>query len=384
MFNRKKLNYFDKLWLSLDKKLLAVFFVLLLCGSLFIFTSSISVAERIELNSYHFFRNQIAYIILSIFIVFFMILTGDFINIKLIFIGFLICLAMLFCVHLFGFSTKGAKRWIYIFGCSIQPSEIIKPFLIMINAYLLGKFDEKQDFKKIIISSIPFLIVACFLYLQPDIGILFLLSITTLTQIFLSKIKFRNILVLFYFLLVLAVISYYSLSHVKNRINIYIKGLKDNSNVSYQVASGLQAYSNAGYLGKGLFEGTEKNFIPDAHTDFIFPCIAEEFGFSIVLILVSIYLYFALRIVLKANLVRKNIFKYLSLWGLALLVIFQAFINICVTLNLLPTKGMTLPFLSYGGSSLISVSIIFGFILIFTKKDYTFESGDILEIKCLQ
>ncbi len=380
MFDRSKLSYLKKIWISIDKKLFFVYLIYSLLGCLFIFTASSPVAERIDVNTYFFLKKQLIYTILAFFIGFTIIAAGDFINIKIVSLCFLICLIMLLCVKLSGFSTKGAKRWLYIFGFSIQPSEIIKPFLIMVISYILSVTKKMPDILKIFFSFIPLSIVSVFLYMQPDIGILVLLLCVYLSMLFLSDIKVSNLFIIGTIFVFIIFVCYLSLPHVKNRINTYVSSLMDSKNMSYQVLTSLEAYRNAGYLGTGLLNGEVKKVIPDTHTDFIFPSITEEFGFLFSLTIISIYVYTTLRIIIIAYDNRKNTYKFLSLNGLSLLIIYQVFINIGVTLNILPTKGMTLPFFSYGGSSIISITITCALILNLTKKNYNLDNINIENI----
>jgi cell division protein FtsW len=164
---------------------------------------------------------------------------------------------------------------------------------------------------------------------------------------------------------------YITSPHVSERITNFLAGLSDIEKANYQLKRSLMAYRNASWLGRGFLEGEIKNHIPDVHTDFIFPAIAEEFGFLVAAAILFTYFYLSMRILLVAQ--RKNSkFESLALDGLALLIYAQTFINLCVSLNLAPTKGITLPPLSYGGSSLLGTAIIFGYILVLIKKDFGF------------
>lgn len=376
MFNREKLGFFRRYWLTVDKKLFFSFLILLCMGLLFIFTASMPVANRIGASTNYFFiKKQLFYILVSVFAFGFITLFSDYFNIKVITLCFCILTIMLLLVLIGGFSVKGAKRWIYIGGISLQPSEIIKPFLIIINAYILSYLKDKNDFLKIIISFIPFGIV-CFLILcQPDIGMLMLLVAIYITQIFLSNIKFRTLFFCGLSTVILMLSCYFMLPHVRNRINSYLASLKNKEQMNYQVLTSIKGYNNAGIMGQGFLEGKVKAVIPDCHTDFIFPVITEEFGFIFSSFIIMFYLYIATRIMLLGYYTKDEYIAF-SLYGLALLFIIQTFINIGVTLNLLPTKGMTLPFLSYGGSSLIGNSITFAFIIKYTKQKNNYDNFD--------
>lgn len=355
----------------IDKKLLTLYFVFLVLSCTFIFSSSVPVANRINVDSYYFFKHQILFSFISIFIT----ITLSFFNEKLLkkysISLFIFAFILLIMVPFIGFQTKGARRWIYIFGISIQPTEIIKPMLIILNAYFLEKYSLLKE-KKYVISSVILCICCLFLiYKQPDIGNLLLIITVFITQIFLTDIiNFKKMILVIPLLLVIPFTAYLTLPHVSNRIDSFIDSLKDPSKTNYQTKRSLIAYKNAGIVGRGFMEGEVKNFIPDVHTDFIFPAITEEFGFVIALLIIFLYFYFTLRILLKNRKIENNYFKFLSSYGLALLFLIQSVVNISVSLNLLPTKGITLPLLSYGGSSLISSSFTIGFILILTKQTY--------------
>ncbi len=375
MFNREKLNIFKKLWLAIDKKILSIFFLFIVFSCIFIFSSSVSVANRLNINNYHFFKSQVFYSILCIFITISISFFSEKVAKKNIFLLFILSLILLIAVHFVGFQTKGSRRWLRIYGLSIQPTELIKPSFILISAWLLERFQTTKIKNYLIINLILYIICLYFIYKQPDIGTLILLSLVFFTQIFLLNIiNLKYCLYLFLFFSFLSITSYISLPHVSNRINSFIASIQEPEKANYQVKRSISAYNNSGFLGKGFMEGEVKNFIPDVHTDFIFPAITEEFGFLFVFCIISLYFYLTIRILLKA-ISSNDFFKFLALVGLGLLFLVQTSINICVSLNLLPTKGMTIPFLSYGGSSLIGTAIVFGFIFVFTKKDLDFKEN---------
>lgn len=389
MFDRSKLGILKRWLLVIDKRLLFLYFAFLVLSCIFVFTSSISVANRIDVTNYHFFINQIQFSILSIFITVFLSLFNEGVLKKCSCLLFGVSLVLLILVPFFGFQTKGAKRWIYLLGISIQPTEILKPTLIVFNAYLLEKFILYKEKKYLITSVILYIICLLFIYKQPDIGTLMLITTIFIIQFFLMDfITFKKILILIPALFVFCLTLYFTMPHVSNRINSFVISIKNPDLANYQVKRSLMGYQNAGMFGRGFMEGEVKNFIPDVHTDFIFPAIAEEFGFIMIVLIMSLYFYLAIRVILKTKKINEddNLFKVLSLYGLSLLFLVQAVINIGVSLNLLPTKGMTLPFLSYGGSSMIGSSVIMGFILILTKNNYEkeVELVDVLDLSVIE
>ncbi|MDR1498877.1 MAG: FtsW/RodA/SpoVE family cell cycle protein, partial [Rickettsiales bacterium] len=372
-FNREKLNFLHRWWMVIDKKILSIFFIFILLSCVFVFSSSIPVAGRINVDDYFFFKHHVFFIILSVTTTIIISMFGENFAKKSIFPLFSCSLIILVIVHFYGFQTKGARRWLHIFGLSIQPTELIKPSLVLVNAYLLEKFQDTKNRNYLLISVVLYMLCSCLILRQPDIGTLALLTMIFFTQLFLLDfIDFR--LCLYISLAVIfAIFAIYScLPHVKNRVDNFVVGIKNSNSANYQVRMSLLGYRNSGIFGKGFMEGEIKKYIPDVHTDFIFPAIAEEFGFIFTFLMVLLYFYTAVRVMLKAN-KSDDQFKFFSLYGLSLLFLTQMVINAGVSLHLLPTKGITLPFLSYGGSSLLGTSINFGFLLVFTRKNFGFK-----------
>jgi cell division protein FtsW len=286
------------------------------------------------------------------------------------FLLFCISLVLLAIVPFFGFHTKGAKRWLHIAGLSIQPSEFIKPSLVLFFSHFLDKFSRDNDPKKLLIPMIVGLAAIFLIFRQPDIGTFLLIGAVLSAQVLMTGFfKPRHYLYMLIAFTTVLTIMYLTLPHVSDRVTNFLAGAKNISRANYQVRESALAYQNAGWLGRGFLEGKVKNHIPDIHTDFIFPAIAEEFGFLIAFLIVLIYFYIAIRVTAKAKQKKSN-YEFLAINGLNLLLILQTSINICVSLNLLPTKGITLPFLSYGGSSTLGATITAGYILIFTKKEF--------------
>lgn len=378
MFNREKLNFIKKWYLAIDGRLLSIFYLFVSLSCLFSFSFSPSVANRIGIYKYHFFKHQLTFVVMSIFLVFIISLMNKNLAKKSIFIFFFMSILFLILVPIFGFKTKGAKRWIYIFGFSLQPTEFIKPALILLNSILLEKVVKTNNRKYLIFSVIFYLICILFIMKQPDIGTLILLSIVFFAQIFLLDIiEVKYYLYLLVFSVVAIFSLYKALPHVSNRIDNFLTSVKNPEMANYQVKRSLLGYKNSGFLGNGFLNGYVKNYIPDVHTDFIFPAITEEFGFVISFLIIVLYLYIFIRVLFLAYL-SKDFFQFMALFGLSLLLIVQTTINICVSMNLLPTKGMTLPFLSYGGSSIFGISILFGYILVFTKNDFGIKNQDMI------
>lgn len=368
MFDRTKVNFIKKWWLSIDRPMFFLILIVLLLGNIFVALASPVVANRIGIGTNTFIIKNIIFSCLGFCII---VITSAFNEERiksLIPLGFVGLILLMMLVLQFGTQNKGAVRWIYLFGFSLQPSEIAKPFFVVLISYTLTNFKKDQNLN-IIFSTLIYMIFAFLLLLQPDIGMLILVSIVFAVQLFLIMIQLKYFVGLGSLSLVAFTSFYFLFQHFHDRINIFIKGLFFGGEKTYQIQKSLGAFSNGGFLGKGPLEGSVKNYIPDAHTDFIFSVIGEEFGSVVCFIIICIFFYIAIRFILKVVDSNSN-YRYLSVVSLSFLFLFQALINIGVTLNLLPTKGMTLPLISYGGSSMIGSSITIGLLFALTKKTY--------------
>ena len=254
--------------------------------------------------------------------------------------------------------TKGASRWIKLFNFSFQPTEVLKPTFIVISSLLLTRYNSKRDFS-FFINLILFTLISIILLRQPDFGMFILFFSVWILQIFNTQIEKKKILPILFIFSGALISSYILLDHVKFRINNFLFA---NVGDNYQINKSLKSFSNGGFFGQGIGNGEVSKNLPDAHSDFIYALIGEEFGFITALLVLILYfiIYFRIFMITK---ITNNFFILNSLVGLGNIFIFQTIINISSSLNLMPTKGMTLPFISYGGSSIISSSIIIGFTL---------------------
>ena len=364
------------IWLwTIDKWIFSSFLTLLLLGIIFILTSSSTLELKLNKESYHFSIKHVGFVILSFFIV--IILSElKFQKIKLLsLISFgLLLFALLYCIQ-YSSDIKGAKRWIEVFGQSLQPSEFIKPFFIIINAWLLTIWKSTQKNKFLILSILSILSIDIMLLLQPDLGMTLLITTIWIFQLLLIGISMLFFIFLIFMIPTVILFAYNFYSHVYVRINDFIFG------TNFQANQALKLFNDAGYFGKGIGEGSLKNKLPDAHTDFIFSVIAEEFGLIVCLVIIFIYAIIILRSVIIAFNCN-DIFQILSISSLSALIGIQSLIHISSNLSIIPTKGMTLPLLSYGGSSTISAAIVIGFLLSLTRRriDYSDLSLNIKNI----
>lgn len=357
-------HYFSTWWWKIDRVDATLFIVFLCLSSVMVATASPAIAERIGVTPFYFIKRQIVFIGLAIIIVFsFSLLSQKALRV-VSFFGYIACIGLLIGVLLFGMEIKGSKRWLNLFGVSIQPSELIKPFFIVLSAWVLSRKMYNNSFKGYTLSAILYVIVVFFLLLQPDFGMIITSSMIWVTQLFLAGLPILFIIsaALGFVLIVLG--GYFILPHVASRINRF---LDPDNYENYQVRKSIEAYKNGGFFGKGPGEGQVKQHLPDSHTDFIFAVIGEELGIITCIVIILIFAFIIIRNLLKLF-KEENYFKILTISAVLMQLGIQSIINIGVTLNLLPTKGMTLPFISYGGSSMVTSSILMGILLALTKK----------------
>ena len=362
-------NRFQDYWRNIDKNILICFFVLFFLGSFFSFSSTSTLAgERLDKVYYFFFTKHFIFMTFAIVLMFFV----SFVEIKSlrksIFPLFLITFAILLLVPFIGYEVKGARRWLDFNFFKIQPIELIKPFFVLAVATFLTSKKLKNSNSGYILSFLILLSVVILLVNQPDFGQSILLIVTWISVLFVSG--FSILLTIFFFILLVIFASVLILSfpskfgYILKRVTTF---LDPNKGDSFQTQKALDAIRQGGFTGQGMGEGILKESVPEAHTDYIIAVITEEFGSIISILIVLIFLYVSFRIIKKCLNENEEDIK-LSLCGLSSLLIFQTFIHIGVNTSLLPTTGMTLPFLSYGGSSLIGSAILAGVILNYTKN----------------
>ncbi len=371
IFNSERLSDY---WRNIDKNILFSFLALFFLGVFFSFSSTSSLAgERLNKDFYHYFSKHLIFSLLAISVMFFIsYIKISFFN-KTIYPIFFISLILLILVPFFGLEIKGAKRWLDLFLFRLQPIEIIKPFFVLITANLISNSKEKNSNYSFFLSLIVLSAIIFLLLNQPDIGQSILLITTWLSIVFISGIKISYILVLFGILIFcsIALLTVFpeKFGYITQRLNTFFDPTKGDN---FQPDKALAAIKHGGLKGQGMGEGILKDSVPEAHTDYIIAVITEEFGSVISILVIIIFLYISYKIIKNCMKISDKNSK-ISLCGLSSLLIFQTFIHIGVNTNLLPTTGMTLPFLSYGGSSLIGSSILAGVILNLTKNRFKYE-----------
>ena len=366
---------FINYWRSIDKKILFCFFILFFLGLFFSFSSTSSLAgERHDIYYYFFF---IKHLIFSFLIFFFMILISiiktEFL-IKLALPLFIISFVSLALVPIIGVEVKGAKRWLDLYFFRLQPIEILKPFFILMTVKILTYEKLENSQIKYFFSFMLLVSIIILLIDQPDLGQSILLIGTWVATVFISGVSLIYILIFFLiFLIFLSSVLFFLPEKFGYIINRLITFFDPSQGDKFQSSSALDAIKFGGLTGQGMGEGILKESVPEAHTDYVIAVISEEFGSLVSIIILIMFLYISFRII-KNCFNQDDQFLKISLSGLATLLIFQTFIHAGVNTNLLPTTGMTLPFLSYGGSSLIGSSILAGLVLNYTKnKAYLYD-----------
>ena len=351
-------------WFTVDRSLLSAVYLLMAVGLLALMAASPPVAERLGRDSFHFIDGQVFFMSFGVFLVFGL----SFLSPKWIrrlalsqcLVGMMLMVAALF----FGPEIKGAHRWIYIGPFNVQPSEFVKPAFTVLAAWLLAEGSKRPEMPGIWFAWGLYLVFVLLLMLEPDFGQTLLMTLVFGIMLLVYGIRWRIVGGLLGILAVASFIAYQSFPHIASRIDRFISPDRGDS---FQVDMAMRAFENGGIFGTGPGGGLAKQILPDAHTDFIFAVVGEEFGLFACLFLVAFFGFIVLRVAARAM---REIdgFTSLALTGLISIFGLQAVINMMVNVSLLPAKGMTLPFISYGGSSLISMAIAFGMILALSRR----------------
>ena len=366
--------YKDKLnnyWRNIDKKILFCFILLFFLGLFFSFSSTSFLAgERLNKDYYFFFFKHSIFVIFSLLIMFSISIIDLKILKKLVLPIFIILFIILLLVPIIGVEVKGSKRWLNLYFFRLQPIEFVKPFFILFTAKILTHNNTNTSNSIYFLSFLVLLAIIILLINQPDLGQSILLIGTWISIVFISGINLFYIFGFFAFsaITIIGLLINFpdKFGYITNRLNVFFDPSKGDN---FQSQKALDAIKQGGLKGQGMGEGILKDSVPEAHTDYIIAVIAEEFGSIISILLVLIFLYITFRII-KIIVSETDKSLKISLCGLSTLLIFQTFIHIGVNTSLLPTTGMTLPFLSYGGSSLFGSAILAGVILNFTQNRF--------------
>ena len=363
-------KFYFEWWRNIDKTILFLILLLFILGLFFsLVSTSLVASDRLNTNNYLFFFKHLVFISLGLGILFFL----SYLNAEKLFILskflFLICLISLVLVPFIGVEVKGSKRWLdFLFLPRFQPIELLKPFIIVMIASILSSKNKTNLYLKYFLSFLLILPIIILLISQPDVGQTILIFFTWLALIFVSGINLFLFFAFFGFMISIIVYLIFFVSkfeYILIRINSFFDPSSGNN---YQSEKASEAIINGGFFGKGIGEGVLKNKVPEAHTDYIVSVISEEFGVVMIFLLLMIFLFFIYHIFKKLYLINDSKVK-LIIVGSSVIILFQFLIHIGVNIRMFPTTGMTLPFLSYGGSSIISTSILCGIILNLTKKN---------------
>ena len=369
-------------WFTVDRYMLFGIIFLGLSGLFFSLAVSPVEAGHLKANQYYFLIKQSVFLFISVaLMVTISILPKEFTR-KISLILFIFSLLGVLLTLIIGLSSGGASRWISVFGIiTIQPSEFLKPCLIILSAWFYARSKEEQNNKYSLIPGLLFILVATLLMLQPDLGQTILLFITILCLVFVQGFPWVIIAPAGLISMISIIFFYFNFPHFASRLDSWIEiwfgGGSVNSKLT-QTQAAIDAIENGQIFGKGIGESWVKYHLPDAYTDFVFAAIAEENGLIVTMSLMILYLILIMRGLIR-SMNQNNFFNQLASSGLIILFGLQALIHIAVNLSLIPAKGMTLPFISYGGSSLLAMGITMGMFLALTKKTNDLKTPDKLK-----
>ncbi|MEE8352110.1 MAG: putative peptidoglycan glycosyltransferase FtsW [Rhodospirillales bacterium] len=351
-------------WWTVDRLTLAALAAIIATGAVLTLAASPAVAERIGFDTFHFARRQFLFLGLAVTVIFATsFLTDKWVRRLAVAImggAVVLMIATLFV----GVEIKGASRWLVVAGYSLQPSEFVKPGFAVVAAWMLTEKRLDDQFPGHAIATGLFLLVAALLLLQPDVGMAMVVAAVWSVQFFVAGLPLLLVIGLGFLFLGASVGAYFSFGHVQARVDRF---LDPAGGESYQVSRALEAFKNGGWAGRGPGEGRVKEVLPDAHADFIFAVAGEEFGLILCLVLVALFAFVVLRgfsRVLKDN----DLFQLLAVTGLLVQFAVQTIVNMASNINLMPPKGMTLPFISYGGSSTLALALGMGMVLALTRE----------------
>ena len=363
-------KFYYEWWKNIDKSILLLICLLFTIGLFFsLVSTSLIASDKLETNSYFFFFKHLIYVFIGILVIF---IFSSLKTSQLFFYSyflFFITLFTLFLVPIIGVEVKGSKRWIDVFFLPrFQPIELLKPFLIIMISTILCSVRSSNLYLKYLLSIILISIISLFLTIQPDIGQTLLVVFSCAVLIFTSGISIFLLVgfSIFAFIPLAYLIIYVpKFDYIQSRIFSFFN--RETGTHNFQSDKAIESITSGGYFGKGIGEGTLKNRVPEAHTDYIISVISEEFGVVAIILILLLFLMFIYMVLKKINYEKEDKIK-LVLIGCVSLILMQVTIHVGVNIRLFPTTGMTLPFLSYGGSSIISISIISGIILNLTKR----------------
>jgi len=353
-------------WWTVDRWSIFAVLALIAFGSLLVMAASPAVAERIGTDGLHFVRRYFAVLPAALTLIFGISLLSPRAVRLIAILGLIVALPLLAYTLVGGVEIKGARRWIELPGLSIQPSEFVKPCFTVVSAWLFAQCKTRPGFPGQAIAIVLYVTVVTLLIRQPDLGMAAVVSVVWFAQFFLAGLPLIWVVMLLLSGAAGLVGAYQMLPHVASRVDRFIDPA---SGDSYQVDRSMDAFMNGGWWGRGPGEGTVKLTLPDAHADFVFAVAGEELGLIVCLVIVALFAFIVLR-GFSRMLQEGNLYVVLAASGLLVEFGLQAIINMASSLHLMPTKGMTLPFISYGGSSLLALGLGTGMMLALTRRRF--------------
>lgn len=365
-FDRTDTSAFGRWWWTVDRLNLSALIILVAVGFILVTAGSPPVAKRLGLPPFYFVHRHQMFLMMGIGVMLVTSMLPAVAIRRLSVVGFIVTLLLMMMVPFIGIETKGAHRWIEVAGFSIQPSEFMKPFFAVVMAWVCTENHRRVDFPGYRVAIALYLLVALMLVSQPDIGMTLTVTAMWGIQLFVGGLPMMWVAFMGVMSLVGLFVAYQVFPHVAQRINSFLDPAAGDN---YQISRSLEAFRNGGLLGRGPGEGEVKQSLPDSHTDFIFAVAGEEFGAIVCLLILGLFAFILLRGLSRLR-DQNDLFVVLSVVGVLAEFGIQSIINMGVAVNLLPAKGMTLPFLSYGGSSVIAIAIGMGIMLALTRRRY--------------
>jgi cell division protein FtsW len=364
MVSRAQRTLFGEWWWTVDRLLLGALFAIVLLGIILLLAASPPLATRLGLDPFYFVHRQGFYLLPAACVLIGTSLLSPRQIRRVALLVFAVSIVLVALTPFIGAEIKGARRWLSIFGFSLQPSEFLKPAFIVLTAWMFAESKRNPEMPSTLLATASLGAVVFLLVRQPDFGQTVLISLVWCALFFISGLRWVWVAGLGGAALSSVLISYHSIHHVRSRINRF---LDPGSGDTFQIDTAIESFMRGGWLGRGPGEGTVKRILPDGHADFIFAVAAEEFGIVLCLILVALFAFVVLRALFHAAR-EEDPFMRLAISGIALLFGLQSSIAMAVNLHLVPAKGMTLPFVSYGGSSLISLAFGMGMLIALTRR----------------
>ena len=364
MASRAQPTLFSEWWWTVDRLTLGALAALMLGGIILCLAASPPVAARIGVDPFHFVDRQVLFLIPAAVV----LIATSFLSPREIrqvsIVVFAASLVLVALTPYFGAEIKGARRWLVILGMNIQPSEFLKPAFVVLIAWLFGESAKRPEMPANTLALLLLIVVVALLVIQPDFGQTMLIALVWCALFYMAGMRFIWVLGLGAFASAGLMVAFFTVPHVAQRINRFIDPA---SGDTFNIDIATESFIRGGWFGRGPGEGTIKRILPEGHTDFVFAVAAEEFGIVLCLILVSLFAFIVIRSLTRAMRTEDPFVRFAAA-GLSILFGVQSAINMAVNLHLIPAKGMTLPFISYGGSSLISLAYGMGMLIALTRE----------------